>query len=427
MPKIFEMEDQMLFVAHHTDRAAREALLILRDMGYATADVEEMETIPPSAIGLFGSSAKFRNKHLRLSSHCMEEEGFKAPAWGSGLVFLVAVNEVELGGKYRKANFRNALKVMADYYASWHPFMKKPDAPWIHCWSRGTPHQAFRDWHARARKAAGDVTVCERLSYYLNPVFTVKGDHEIDRLLVTGCALFNKPHTDVVSTIPTEKRDAVVRVLASILRDSSVSEADFIVPGPDLLDSRLRLHFHPFMFESIAAVEGHLGFALDTQARLFGHMHARSDEEIAQALEASAECIRSDVVGPISAASGVTVQACSWTERTGPYLERAHDIARKHSDVAARIYVERVETRPSYASLHAIDPVRGLERTIANNVLYIAEALYLKDHPTTGIVNCEFADTFWKGLEDILAAEVWGDWRPYIGMAASEARQPWSY
>ena len=417
----------MLFVAHRDDIVAQRALCILCGMGYQTQCIVSEDSVPASAIGLFGSSGKFRNQHLRLSAHSLREEGFELPAWASSLVFLVAVNNKARGGTYHTTNFRDALKMMAEYYASWNPYMRKPDAPWIPHWHRGAPHEAFPVWKARARRAVGEMSVYDRLSYQLSPIFCVKSDIHIDRVLITGCALFNKPHTDVVDTIPRGKRDEIVRILASILHDSGLQKAEFIVPGPDLLDARLRQHFHPFVFESIASVEKHLGPSVGNSLRLYGHTHARSDEEICRALEASATCIRTEIIQATSQISGVSIQACSWTECVGPYLDRAYALACKYQKVAEQIYDARVRTRPSYASLHAIDPARGLERTIANNVLYIAEAYCLRDNPTTAIVNCEFGDTFWKGLEAVLALEIWGDWRPFIGMVDSAARQPWGY
>jgi hypothetical protein len=354
----------------------------------------------------------------------MSQEGIEVPSWASSSPFVVAVSDDILNG--RRRTFQRSLSDMAQGYESWRPWMRQPDAPWKPCWHRGACHNEFDAWHASAREVIGTASVFERLSYHLDTVFRVEPNMMIDRILITGCALFNKPHTDVVGSIPAGKQHHVVDILSSIIHDANVEDVGSIVPGPDLLEPRLRSHFHPFMFESVDRVEQHLGSQLGKDSRLLGHVHARSDDEVALALESSAACMM-DIVRMISETSGIPVRTCSWTECVGPYLDRAHALALVHTAEAQEIYTERVRTRPSYASLHAFDPARGMERTIANNILYAAEAMYLKDHPTTAIVNCEFADTFWRGLEDLFAVEVWGTWRPFIGMVAQKARQPWGY
>jgi hypothetical protein len=183
------------------------------------------------------------------------------------------------------------------------------------------------------------------------------------------------------------------------------------------------------MFMGLKEVEQQVKYQLGTGARLFGkaHAHARTDAEVRAALDQSGEMVRRDIIGAVETNLDASIKACSWTDYIGPYIDAAHAVAQRHRDVAERIYTERVRTRPSYASLHAIDPGRGLRRTIANNVFYIAEAMYLRDNPDTAVVNFEYADTFWKGLEDILAKEVWGEWRPFVGMVRQDARQPWGY
>lgn len=417
---------QVSFVAREDDQAAVRAVTYLQNRGYKTRLQAQDEPLSPSSVALFGTSAKLRNRFLMVSAHKMVDRGVVVPEAWRRHPFLAAVNsEADLSD----SGFRFALSQLAQTYGTWGPWMKDPEAPWSPDWKDGVPHVRFAEWKQSALEHTRSVSVHERLGHRTSPVFAAGQGLHVQKLVITGCALFNKPHTDVIATIPKGKRDIVLRTLASVIADTGVQDVKFVVPGSDLMQPRLRDHFHLFMFMPIADVERHLGQRVGTLGRIFGerHAHARTDTEVGQALEVSAEALRRDIVSPLSEGSGVGVEGVSWTEYIGSYLEQASAIAERYRHEAEAIYLERVRTRPSYASLHKIDPEAGLRRTISNNVFYIAEAMYLRDNPDTAIVNCEFADTFWKGLEEVLAREVWGSWRPYIGMVPQEARQPWGY
>lgn len=412
------------FTAATDDATAQRALAILHTLGYKTRTFCEPELPRATEIGLFGSTRKFRNSFLRLATHRMRMEGFDLPHWSSHMPFVVAVNAEATSMSVR---FRHALKNLATQFAGWEPWMRDTEAPWNPQWHAGV-HEAFPSWRERATQALPPSDVRARLAARSAPVFETSSTHPIERVLITGCALFNAPHTDVVAEIPCRMKKRVTAGLRTLLAEIDCP-ADFIVPGPELLDERLRDHFHPFMFMAVSDVEKQLSTQLTTSARLFGrsHWHARSDAEIAQALSASRDGLIRDVVEPLAHSSEHSVDARAWIDIIDPYLDMASRLAHDNRAVAERIYAKRVETRPSYKSLHDMDPARGLQRTIANNVFYIAEALYLSEHPEVAIINCEHEATFWLGLEEVLRKEIWGDWRPMIGMVPKPLRQPWGY
>lgn len=415
-----------IFTAQKDDAAAQRACMILRQLGYTTRALEEEGSADRSHIGLFGSSAGFRNSYVRMARHRFHIEGIEVPVWARDLPFLVAINAEAPDAI--SVSYRQSIKNMAEAFARWETWMRDSDAPWDPDWHREEVHPDFPAWRTSAERAAPAVPVRSRLSRRTTPVFEPTPDVSIERIVITGCALFNKPHTDVLDTIPEHKQRTVVGALGNLLSELGC-ETDFIVPGPELLDHRLRDHFHPFMFMSVAEVGRQIGSNLYASARLLGdgHRHARTDTEIAAALSRSRAALEREIVMPLAARAGQCVHARAWQDIIGPYLDTAHRLAHDNARVAERIYAKRVETRPSYQTVHQMDPARGLLRTVANNVFYIAEAMYLYEHPEVAVVNCEHEDTFWRGLEDLLAEKVWGSWRPFIGMVPKPVRQPWGY
>ncbi len=418
------------FLAHVSDDTAQQALAVLEQHGYETHLVSGEIHTYPGTVSLF-SVPELRRKRtarcIRLSTHRMGQENIPVPAWAAAHVYRVAVSEKKL--KERPENCARALLQMAREYAAWHPWMERPDAPWNPLWhDNNVPHVDFPQWKDAARKQLGELTTLERLSYRLEPIFKEAERAPIKKLVIMGCALFNHAHTDVIDSIPQAKRERIVEGLSTILAESRVEDISFIVPRSDLLRPELRDHFHPFMFASLDEVASHIKRDVPPTERLFGaaHAHRRTDAEIARALEASGDGLVREIAQAVSVRIGMPITTISWSVYIGEYLAEAAQLAEKTRDVAEAIYLERVKTRPSYATLHAIDPHQGLKRTIANNVFYLAEAMYLRDHPDTGIVNCEFADTFWLGLEQVLKTHVPGS-APYIGMVPKDIRQPWGY
>lgn len=418
----------LVFVALESDTLACRSLELLSGYGRTLRVTGRNDTIEPHSIALFSVEQATRNKFLRLSAHRMPEEEIRVPEWAAHLPFTVAINTRNCESD-RFNGLSVALRTMAEEYKSWGPWMRSPEAPWRPNWKGGKKHGGFDAWRAKAKAAAGDAACIERLRHRLSPIFVPRGVEEIRTLIVTGCALFNQPHTDVISVLPRSKVRTVVRTLEHIVAESGVSDVRFVVPRGDLLREEFRDHFHPFIFMSIEDAEKRSGKKFGAFSRILGkaHAHARSDVEISSALDLSAEALIREIVRPLSEKTGVAIAGVSWTDYIGPYIERGHALAEKYRAFAEAIYRERVRTRPSYASLHAIDPERGLRRTISNNAFYIAEAMFLKENPTVAIVNCEFADTFWKGLEQVLTDDVWGEFRPFIGMVPESARQPWGY
>jgi hypothetical protein len=416
-----------VFTAHASDEMACHALKELSNKGHRTQVINDGGEVSLCSIAIFSVEREVRNKFLRLSTHRMTEEGVEVPQWAATLPFVVAMSASM--GRADRRGLRVALDNMADIYGAWGPWMQKPEAPWNPAWKDGEKHRAFGAWRLKAQGAVCGVSCAERLAHRLRPIFEPRRTDEIKRLVVTGCALFNQPHTDVVAMIPKEKSKAALGALEAVVLDAGVNDVRFVVPREDLLRTETRDHFHPFMYMSIEDVARHLGRNVPESTRIRGrlHAHARNDEEIADALRASADALMHEIVQPLRVRTGIPIVDTTWSGYVGPYLERAYALAQKHRAFAEDIYLERVRTRPSYASLHKIDPERGLWRTISNNAFYIAEAMFLKDNPDTAVVNCEFADTFWRGLEQMLGQEVWGDFRPFIGMVGEGARQPWGY
>jgi hypothetical protein len=417
---------RLSFIAHAHDEIALRALKLLGGDGHDISVLQPGAMALKSSIALFSVEQEVRNRFLRLSPYRMAQEGVVVPQWASETPFVVAISSVS--ARLYPGGFRSALRDMAKVYGVWEPWMKRPVAPWNPGWHTSA-HDGFAEWIGRARNALPNVSCTKRLGYRLEPIFPIKEEREIRTLVVTGCALFNKPHTDVVDTMNPGKRLEVVQGLESIVHDSGVSDVRFVVPRSDLLRPEFREHFHPFIFMDVADVSAHLGSSLTGSARLLGrsHFHARSDAEVALALDRSGDALVHNVIAPLAANTGVPIVPVSWSDYIGKYIADAMKVVSTHRAVAEEIYLERVRTRPSYASLHVLDPERGLKRTLSNNVFYVAEAMFLRDNPDVAVVNCEFADTFWKGLEEVLSREVWGDFRPYIGMVPEPMRQPWGY
>lgn len=411
-----------VLVAHADDAIARTAL----DLVSFNRVLIDTETPSPRHLALFGVESLRKGGFLRVARHRMPDESIAIPAWAAEMPFVVAVNAQRLSDG---SGFRQALAQVIDEYRQWAPWMKEPFAPWMPYWHSGNPHKNFAAWQTRANEVIGMPTMRDVLEQRLQPVFAVRSETPVTRLVITGCALFNQPHTDVTDFIPGLKKKRVVEVLGNLIGECQKPLVDFIVPRGDLLQSGLRAHFHPFMFMSLAEAGAHVPEAGRLSARLFGleHAHRRSDEEIARALERSGDAIVNLIARPLEETSRAAVRPRTWHEYVGAYFPAARALAEECRDVAEAIYMKRVATRPSYASFHKIDPQRGLERTVANNIFYIAEAMYLRDNPDVGVVNCEFEDAFWKGLEPLLEREVWGSFRPLIGMAPRDVRQPWGY
>lgn len=413
------------FVGSREDHVSVTALRGLQELGCTTSVVDSGASVESNAIAVFGVEKLPKDRYLRLAKHRMEQEGITIPAWARDTPFCVAVSASAL------AQYPHGLKValshMAQNYADWGPWMRTPDAPWFPRW-KGSPHESFAAWKSEAVQAVSSVPCAEKLVHRLSPIFKPTSVDGIKRLVVTGYALFNKPHTDVADLILPDKKRSVVAGLGDIVHDAGVEDIRFIVPRADLLRAELRDHFHPFMFVGVSEVAGFVKGSIES-LRIFGkeHAHARTDAEIAASLDRSAGVIEREIVDSVSESTGKALVPTTWSEYIGPFLPDAQRLAEKHIDVAHKIYRERVHTRPSYASLHEWNPERGLKRTLSNNTFYIAEAMYLKENPDVAVVNCEFADTFWKGLEPVLEREVWGDFRPLIGMVPMALRQPWSY
>lgn len=414
------------FAAHADDAVAMTALRYLSGAreNYPTQMLTGTEPASASTICLFSVEGLLRNRFLRLPGH-RTEENISVPVWCRSVPFRVAISAPN--ARANPAGLRIALSNMAADYRRWGPWMRSPDAPWNPEWSDGVKHPAFELWRAQARAALNGVPTFEKLMHRVQPVFETNA-LDISRLVITGCALFNRPHTDVVNVIPKDKQRVVVETLASVVHDAGVDDVQFVVPRADLVRSELRDHFHPFMFMSVADAERSLGHSL-RYARIFGERHARarSDAQVAEALECSGDALVRDIVAPLQEECGIPVRAITWSDYIGPYLAEACMLAERYRSEAEAIYMARVSTRPSYASLHKLDPVRGLRRTIANNAFYLAEARYLERHAHTAVINCEFEDAFWRGLEPAIEREIWGSFRPLIGMVPLPARQPWGY
>lgn len=415
---------KLRFVGHSADAISLVALKQLAELGFPTSTLEGGAFAGAQEVAVFGVETLRKRRYLRVAKHRMEQEGIAVPPWAGTTPFCVAISASAMSAYPH--GLKHALSNMANNYTNWGPWMRYPDAPWYPAW-KGEPPEAFGSWKADALSAVRSVSSAERLLHRLKPIFPPTACEKIEKIIVTGCALFNKPHTDVADLIVPDKKRQVVTGLGDIVHDAAVEEVRFVVPRSDLLRRELRDHFHPFMFEDVSRISSIKGSV--ESLRIFGkqHAHARSDDEIRMSLNRSGDVIEREIVQPVAQSTGKQLVPITWSDYIGHFLADAERVALRYVDVAEKIYLERVRTRPSYASLHEWDPARGLKRTISNNIFYIAEAMYLKEHPEVAVVNCEFADTFWKGLERVLEKEVWGSFRPLIGMVPMPLRQPWSY
>jgi hypothetical protein len=418
------------FVAHDTDMLAREALGMLGRNGYATQILTNGADAECGSVALFSSGGEFRRvnrsryRFLRVASHRLETNGMDVPGWAKSTPFLVAIRDTT-PIRTRQKEFLEALLQIAEQYSRWHP-AQTLDAPWVPTWTHGRPDD-FIQWRENAKKAVAGVSEDELLARHLEPVFSPAP--ALRRVLIVSCcAVFNRRHTDVADTLLPSKRDAAIRALSELIRDGKFSEVKFIIPGGDSLQQpALRAHLHQFMFESMGTVEAAIGETLGEQERLWGRRHSRTDEEIHQSLEAGRACVEREIVAPMRKLVATPVSYDTWRTCLGGYLARGQELAERHVEFVRDLYYTTVINGPASALLHRFNPARGFERTLGNAAMYFAQALYMMDRPDHLIANVEQTDIYWKAFEPVIAASVWGQYRPYIGMVDTRARQPWAF
>jgi hypothetical protein len=362
-------------------------------------------------------------RFLHVAPHKFSERNIEPPTWAQSTVFLVALRPNPSSKSVR--DFKEAVLQVAATYTMWNPWAE-PVAPWNPSWPQGTA-EAFVVWHDRAKDVVSKPSLEKRIASHLCPIFPPTTVHEHSTLVVIGCAAFNRPHTDVVGTLVAEKMQFVVEELRRLVSAGEFTHVEIIIPDGRIISNHIgRMHLHPFIFLPVSKTEELLGMRHTELTRLWGRVHARSDIEIAEAFDESAKAMQRQLIEPLAKLVSVPVYGVSWFSLIEPYLQEAITLVEKHAQLLEAIYLERVRTRPSYATLHAIDPQAGLRRTFGNAVLYIAEAMHLRDHPDCVVANCEVHDTYWKGLAPIVLP-LWGKRVPYIGMVGEKFRQPWGY
>ena len=414
---------QVRFVTTHDDTFARARI----PFGRPVTVLQPGQVAEPTDIALFTVAPEAgvqRRQCLFMAPHRFGERGIAIPDWALATPFQVAIHPSAYERRVR--NFVEALHQMAETYEAWDPHTP-PSAPWNPRWHLGEVPASFAAWQERARQIVRPLSVEMKLRRHLTPVFEPSETLSAPTLLVIGCAAFNKPHTDVVDRLREDKLQAVVAELAMLINSGCVAHVQVVLAEGNIMQHEvLRMHLHPFMFMSVAEAIRQSGTPFSGPTRLRGRTHQRSHSEIAEAFDASAAAMVRQLVEPLRAKVSVSVTTVSWLAMLEPYLDEASVIIQEHQSLLETIYAERVRTRPSYATLHALDPAAGLNRTMGNAVLYVAEAMHLRDHPEHVVANCEVLDTYWRGLAPVLQP-LWRDRTPYIGMIGEKFRQPWGY
>lgn len=415
------------FVTTHDDQFA----LARVPFGYPVTVLQRGESAAPTDIAIFTISPAagiLRKQCLFMAPHRFGVRGIAVPAWALSTPFQVAIHP----GAYARvrSNFVEALRQMAETYEAWNPHVPPP-APWNPLWHMGSVPAEFTTWQEEARQVISPPPLETTLRRHLTPVFEPSELPSTPRLLVMGCAAFNAPHTDVTDALLEHKMLAVVNELAKLAHGNVFYKVQVVLaPGSLIHYDWFRRHLHSFIFASIDEVEAQLHTHLFGTTRLFGRFHARSLEEIAESFDASASALVRQLADPLRARLSVPVETVSWLDILEPYIPAAQVLVEQHEALLRDLYAERVRIRSkrdsSYAKVHAMDPATGFDRTVGNAVLYLAEAMYLRDHPDCVVANCEPLDIDWKGLQPLLS-KLWSERVPFVGMIGEAYRQPWGY
>lgn len=417
---------QVQFAAHADDSVAMEAVHLLRQKGIPVQVLMSGGTTTPTAIALFStpSNIHFPSRFLRVAAHRLRKEDIAVPAWAMVTPFRVALNPRAPIAKYPR-DFWEALQQVIQGYDDWHP-SQRVDAPWHVMWQHTKP-ASFNTWRAQAAEVVPLVSGDEWMAPHLIPIF--KADNAPRRvLIISSCCVFNYWHTDVVDSLEPTKAAAIVGALAPLIEDGQFDEVKVMLPGGDTLRHPvLRAHLHPFIYESMDVAERVLGTSIPDSMRLWGRRHKRSADEIAEALEASRAAVDRDVVDPLRARVSIPISSVTWAGLLGDYIDEAHAHARKHAAFVRHMYESWIITGLAASTLHKFDPQRGFERAMANATMYLAQAKHLQDNPDHMVANCEQGEVYWRALEPVIATEVWGTFRPLIGMIDPRARPPWGY
>jgi hypothetical protein len=406
------------------DPYANEALRMLASEGYPTREVDpNRESTDRHEIALFSSrEGKFPNKHVRIAPYQFGPDGIQPTVddW-IDTPFQIAVRPLNPGQwKAHEQNRRIALADAARQYANWNPWMSSgkigpAKAPLTHLGDDARP--SAETWQRQVKAVFEKPSFETILRSHLTPVFDTSVDHPPawPELVVMGCAPFNKPHTDVAAELDPHKAEGVVKEVAGLASDGGFSRVTFVVPRSEFLwHEALRASLHPFLFMDVGYVEKQLGTPFREQTRLWGRRHERTDAEIAETLDAGGDAIERQIVEPLQAAGRCEVRSVSWTDLLGRYLDAAWNQSRRLTDLAERIYRERVQARQWYQTLNRIDPYQGLRRTYGNNAVYLALAALLRDHPHMFLADCEVDEQFWSRLEPVLRS-YWSK-PPFVGV-----------
>lgn len=416
------------FVTVQDDRLGMHTIEHLRKRGYAVRALETTETALSTDVAFFTTSAsiKFKKKphFFVVTPHKFAQRGVVEPPWATATPFQVAIRPNAL--TYSQRSFEHALEQLAQTYTEWNPWITPSPAPWSPEW-RGAIPEAFTNWYRKARAQIQPPSLTVRMQSYLPSVFKGSCIKEPSKLLIIGCAAFNKPHTDFVNELLPLKMRQVVAHLSTLITRTPFAGIEVVTVGGDILSHpAMRRHLHPFIFMSPKEVERAGTVPQYALLKPVDKNYRRRDDEIAASLETSGEAMRRQLIEPLQEKIGQPVTEVSWLPMVRTYLDEATRLAEEHKTLIASIYRQRVETRPSYKAMHHVDPHAGINRTIGNAVLYIAEAMYLRDHPEYVLANFEANDVYWRGLET-LVQPIWREHTPYIGMAPEALRQPWGY
>lgn len=445
------------FVIKAGDGSAEEAAAVLREHGYP---VRVLETPHARArqreVALFSftdSSASisvfFKNTHLRCASHHLllpterdallsdrpelgelNSREMPVPNWVRNTPFRVAVRKVNRSG------FKTSILRMADAFTKWDPGIASEQTPWV---KDQAPTESYMPeysfWLEMVHKALKfKPSLRTVLAHYGHAEFgTPLPVLEKPRVLVVGCAPFNRPHTDIGESLDELKRGRIIRYLDQFLIDagSMISSMEFLFVGGDFVTTAgLRSSLHPFFWQDVNDLEEKMKQEFKDKPRLWGRNHRRSDEEVSEALDYGYNLLKDGIVAQLASSNGLPIKVHRWTDLLGvDRLERGWKLANEKEEYAAaeRIYRQRVQDHAWYRSIESLlGSDAGLARTLGNNSAYLGLATYLLEHPDTIILDFEVDAGFWHGLLPVLK-KIWGEKKPTLITAPKHVRQPWAY
>lgn len=442
--------NRWMFVADSQDARGEDIVKSLTALGYSARLINsEREQAQPGEVAIFGMNKRdlpttgSKPKHMRLAAHDVPNDC--VPEWAQQTAFRVAiVNTGPIGYKNGAEQFRPAigsiaesLWSMARAYEAWNPH--KPGqlpAPWGPE-PTGEKIDVFIKWRGNAYDQL-PTTTPERI-FALNGITTLYGQSRISgwksgdqkTLLLMGCVQLNRARTDVAGGMNQQKMQQVVNCLGMIANELLQQQAveRIVVAMSDdsmLLDTTLRDSLNPLLFADLAEIGPYLNGDLPTWGlRRDGNLGARTDAQVAEALQRNRRMIETHLVNPLATATRVPVEVVPWIDLYAEILDDAKAIVEKHRHLVEGIYARRAQTYHSYKRVHQfLGEEAGLRRSFANAALYVADALLSVRNPELVTIDYEYDDQW---MQELLPALIttWGNDEGAFVTLPANLRQPW--